>query len=245
MKCTWIKPDWPAPAQVRAASTMRAGGGSKGPFASLNLGMHVGDDYQDVSANRLQIMRDLELPSPPQWLTQVHGNHTVKAGDSEAPEADAAFTRTPGIVCAVMTADCLPVLLCTPDGSSVAAIHAGWRGLASGVIESAIQAIGTTDVMVWLGPAIGPAAFEVGPEVLESFARLDTAHAHAFRPAGQARFMADIYQLARLTLVRAGVRPDAIHGGRWCTYHQPADFFSYRRDRVTGRMATLIWLANA
>lgn len=242
MTLRYIEPDWPAPSGVRAASTLRDSGASSGPYASFNLGLHVGDEAQRVIENRLRLAAELGLPSSPQWLTQVHGNRVIEAGlMAGAPEADAIYTRVAGRVCAVMTADCLPILLCSRDGATVAAVHAGWRGLVSGVVESAIHALGTRELLAWLGPAIGPDAFAVGEDVRMAFRDLDPGFTAAFRPAGEDKWLADIYHLGRVVLARAGVPGDAIHGGGWCTHAQPGDFFSYRRDRVTGRMATLIW----
>jgi hypothetical protein len=207
----------------------------------LNLGLHVGDEEDRVQKNRQYLISALGLPEAPHWLTQVHGNRAIEAGYSGAPAADAVFTTSKGQVCAVLTADCLPILLCRRDGGAVAAVHAGWKGLAGGIVASAAAALGTRDLLAWLGPAIGPEAFTVGDEVRAVFTALDSTCAAAFRPAGAGKWLADIYQLGRVMLFGAGVPGDAIHGGGWCTFSQPGDFFSYRRDRVTGRMATLIW----
>jgi YfiH family protein len=236
-----LQPDWPAPPGVRAISTLRGGGVSSGPFASLNLGLHVGDDPVCVRENRRLLVEQLALPSEPSWLSQVHGNRCMEAGFTDTPKADASLTDRPGIVCAVMTADCLPLLICKGDGSAVAAVHAGWRGLANGVIESTIATLKSTDILVWLGPAIGPDAFEVGAEVRDIFVDQDPALAGAFRAQPGDRFLADIYRIARSTLKRLGVAPENLFGGDWCTYHQADQFFSYRRDGATGRMASLIW----
>ena len=241
MSISFIRPDWPAPPGIRAASTLRVGGVSSGPFASLNLGLHVGDDPDCVRESRRILAEYLALPSTPNWLNQVHGNRCIEAGFTDAPEADASWTDRPDIVCAVMTADCLPILMCKRDGSAVAAVHAGWKGLANGVIGSAIATLNTTDILAWLGPAIGPDAFEVGAEVRDIFVDLDPALDGAFRAQPGDRFLADIYQIGRATLTRLGVSPDNIFGGGWCTHGQAAEFFSYRRDGVTGRMASLIW----
>ena len=241
MSISIIRPDWPAPPGIRAISSLRVGGVSSGPFASLNLGLHVGDDPDCVRENRRILAEYLALPSAPNWLNQIHGNRCIEAGFTDAPEADASWTDRPGIVCAVMTADCLPILMCKRDGSAVAAVHAGWKGLANGVIGSAIATLNTTDILAWLGPAIGPDAFEVGAEVRDIFVDLDPALDGAFRAQPGDRFLADIYQIGRATLTRVGVSPDNIFGGGWCTHGQAAEFFSYRRDGVTGRMASLIW----
>lgn len=238
----YLKPDWPAPPGVRALMTLRDGGVSGCPYDSLNLGLHVGDEIERVLENRERLTRVFDLPSPPCWLNQVHGIRAIEAGTTvAAPEADAAWSRTPGRVCAVMTADCLPILLCTHDGSAVAAVHAGWKGLVQGVVASAVAALGTSAVLAWLGAAIGPDAFEVGAEVRETFLDSDPGFDPAFRSTTDGRYLADIYALGRLSLIQAGVAAEDIHGGGWCTHNQPADFFSYRRDRVTGRMAALIW----
>lgn len=239
-----IRPDWPAPARVRAWSTTRSGGESAGPFASLNLGDHVGDDPDSVARNRVRVLDRLGLPAEPLWLRQVHGCEVAEAGaDPRGCTADAAVARAPGQVCAVLTADCLPLLLCDRAGLSVAAVHAGWRGLAAGVVEQAVGALGADpgQVLAWLGPAIGPDAFEVGVEVRDLFLAADPGASEAFRPGAGGRWLADLGVLAVRRLGRIGVR--AVSGGGLCTYSDPRRFFSYRRDGVTGRMASLIWLS--
>lgn len=225
--------------------TSRQGGVSSAPWDSFNLGDHVGDDPQHVAANRARLRQN--LPADPLWLKQIHGARVIDAGVASDLEADAAFTRQPATVCAVLTADCLPVLFCDRAGSVVAAAHAGWRGLASGVLEAAVAAMGVApeDVLAWMGPAIGPRAFEVGDEVRRIFVRQHAEAASAFTaqpPGGESKqkWLADIYQLARLRLSHAGVT--SIYGGGRCTYGERGEFFSYRRDGVTGRMAALIWL---
>lgn len=236
-------PDWPAPANVRAVQTTRSGGVSPAPWNGLNLGDHVGDDALRVAANRAELRRS--LPGEPVWLQQVHGTRVVDAAMSAGrPEADAAWTRQADVVCAVMTADCLPVLFCDKAGSVVAAAHAGWRGLQAGVLEAtlATMAVPPGEILAWLGPAIGAQAFEVGGEVRAAFCSLDPAAAACFRPHATGKWLADIYGLARLRLQAAGLF--SISGGGMCTVSEPARFFSYRRDGVTGRMATLIWLAS-
>ena len=236
-----LQPDWPAPARVKSLQTLRSGGVSVAPWASFNLGDHVGDDPLHVAANRDALTAC--LPSAPCWLQQVHGTLAVNAENTPKPAvADAAFTRQVGRVCAVMTADCLPVLFCDRTGSVVAAAHAGWRGLLGGVLEStmAAMAVPPDQVLAWLGPAIGPSAFEVGDEVRAAFVAELPAAGAAFAPCGQGKWLADLYALARLRLARAGVT--AVYGGNACTYSDPTRYFSYRRDGVTGRMATLIWL---
>mgnify|MGYP001766264250 CR=1 FL=1 len=239
-----LQPDWPAPARVKSLQTLRSGGVSVAPWASFNLGDHVGDDPLHVAANRDALTAC--LPSAPCWLQQVHGTLAVNAENTPKPAvADAAFTRQAGRVCAVMTADCLPVLFCDRAGSVVAAAHAGWRGLLGGVLEStlSVMAVAPDHVLAWLGPAIGPSAFEVGDEVRAAFVAELPAAGEAFAPCGQGKWLADLYALARLRLARAGVT--AVYGGNACTYSDPAHYFSYRRDGVTGRMATLIWLEEA
>jgi len=238
----WIVPDWPAPAIVKSLITTRHGGASSGPFASCNLGLHTGDDIAAVAANRRRL-REL-LPAEPKWLDQVHGNAVVIADDvSGVPAADASIARRPDTVCAVMMADCLPVLLCDRNGGAVGIAHAGWRGLAAGVIENTVHAIGLPPghMLAWLGPAIGPAAFEVGADVRDAFLSDAAAAASAFVPAGMDKWRADLFLLARQRLARCGVTQ--IHGGGLCTVSDPARFYSHRRDRITGRMAALIWLA--
>ena len=239
-----IIPDWPAPARVRAASTMRFGGISSPPYDSLNLADHVGDDPACVAENRGRLAAMLGYPAEPAWLEQVHGVTVVAAETVRAPvAADAAWTRAPGRPCVVMTADCLPVLLCNRAGTVVAAVHGGWRGLAGEIIAIAVARLGVppSELLAWLGPAIGPDAFEVGDEVRAAFLNLDAGHAGCFRPSPAGRWLADIEQLARRQLRRLGVQE--IYGGGCCTFSEPGRFFSYRRENRTGRMATLIWLA--
>jgi YfiH family protein len=238
----WLSADWPAPAAVRAFCTTRSGGVSTGPWASLNLGEHCGDEPESVRRNRSRLRRG--LPAAPLWLRQVHGGRVVRHLGREArpPEADAAVTFETGRVCAVLTADCLPVFLCDRAGSRVAVAHAGWRGLAAGVLQATVSALGGAParLMAWLGPAIGSDAYEVGDDVvtaLNSGPGPDLSA--AIRPRGD-RWLLDMYHAARLQLAHAGVR--ATHGGGLCTFSDPQRFFSFRRDGVTGRMASLIWL---
>ncbi|MCX8145087.1 MAG: peptidoglycan editing factor PgeF [Azovibrio sp.] len=237
-----ILPDWPAPAQVRALQTTRRGGVSQPPYASFNLGGHVGDRPEAVAANRACL--EHYLPAAPTWLEQVHGTHVLALPATGAGPwlADAAFTRQAGVVCAVLSADCLPVLLCDRRGTAVAAAHAGWRGLLAGVLEATVAALGVpgAELMAWLGPAIGEEAFEVGEEVRAAFVRRDAAAAAHFRMASGGKYRADLCGLARQRLAACGIT--AIHGGQWCTWRDAERFFSYRRDGVTGRMASLIWL---
>jgi len=242
----FIVPDWPAPANVRALVTTRHGGVSAGPYASLNLGDHVGDDPAAVAENR-RLLR-ARLPAEPVWLKQVHGKQCCDAAacsnakGNPPPEADAAFSRTPGVVCAVLTADCLPILLCDTAGTVVAAAHAGWRGLAAGVIEATVAAMGVPgeDLLAWLGPAIGPRHFEVGGEVRDVFSAHDPQAARAFVARPDGKWLCDIYLLARQRLADLGVC--RITSADFCTVRDTQQFFSYRRDGATGRMASLIWL---
>jgi polyphenol oxidase len=239
----WIVPDWPAPPRVQAFITTRAGGVSRGNYASLNLGTRVDDDPAAVAENRRRVC--LHLPSEPRWLTQVHGCRAVSAETVDDPvESDAAFTRSRDVVCTVLVADCLPVLICDRAGEAVAAVHAGWRGLASAVIESAIDALGLPParLMAYLGPAIGPAAFEVGAEVREAFLSADAEASAAFQRHGPDKWLADLFLLARRRLAHAGV--SEVHGGGLCTFTQAQRFFSHRRDKVSGRMAAFIWLTR-
>ncbi len=238
----WIVPDWPAPDGVRAAVTTRRGGYSFPPYQGWNLGDHVGDAPDGVRANRRLLRERLQLPADPLWLRQVHGCGVAIAGTADPGcEADAVVADQPGQVCAVLTADCLPVLLCDHEGSRVAAVHAGWRGLAAGVLEAAVQRMQmpAPRLLAWLGPAIGPSAFEVGKEVWEAFVGRDATAAKAFVPGGAERWYADIYELARQRLAGMGV--GFVGGGDCCTVSDPERFYSYRRDGVTGRMASLIW----
>jgi polyphenol oxidase len=237
-----IIPDWPLPPNLRAVQTTRAGGVSAGPWASLNLALHTGDDPEAVHRNRDLLAQALGLPRVPVWPNQVHGSVVVESGAmTGAVEADAVVARAPGQVCSVQTADCLPVLFASLDGQCVAAAHAGWRGLAGGVLEATLDAMGCAPAAVtaWLGPAIGPESFEVGPEVRAAFVAEQAAASSAFRSGTGDRWFADIYQLARLRLERAGLHE--IHGGGRCTFAESGAFFSYRRDATCGRMATLVW----
>jgi hypothetical protein len=243
----WIVPDWPAPRKVRTLFTTRNGGTSIGPYASLNLGDHVGDNPLNVEKNR-RLLRHI-LPGEPMWLKQVHGTAAVDVDNDSCMApciGDGAFSRRAGNVCVVLVADCLPILLCDQAGTMVAAIHAGWRGMAEGVIERTLSETGveSTRVMAWLGPAIGPNHFEVGDEVRRAFMKDDAKATSAFfpHPHNSAKWFADLFLLARQRLAKAGV--DQIYGGGQCTFNDPTRFFSYRRDGITGRMAGLIWLAG-
>ncbi len=246
-------PVWPLPGNVRALVTTRLGGGSRPPYHSFNLGLHVGDEVSAVNQNRDMLAKQCGLPGNQlQWLEQVHGTAVCEAKpDGLVRVADASYTRSKGLACLIMTADCLPVLLCDKHGRQVAAAHAGWRGLATGVLESTVATFpDVKEVTAWLGPAIGPQAFEVGRDVVDSFEWLlsDSALAaddvrQAFRPHPRSKdkWLADIYLLARLQLQKLGVSD--IHGGGFCTWSDEAHFYSYRRDGQTGRMASVIWLA--
>jgi hypothetical protein len=241
-----ITPDWPAPARVRAAATLRTGGVSEGTFASFNLGAHVGDDANAVAENRRLLKAALRLPAEPTWLSQVHGTTVINAGEADAPRpaADASVAFGPGAVCVVLTADCLPVLFCDRAGTRVGAAHAGWRGLVGGVLAETIKTLDVPpgELLAWLGPAIEQDAFEVGPEVLEQFAARDPNNASAFQPNARGRWQADLYQLARIELARLGVT--SVHGGGFKCFADGERFFSYRREPRTGRMASLVWLAG-
>ncbi len=245
----WIIPDWPAPGNVKALFTTRHGGVSgsvNGTYASLNLGGHVNDDPAAVAQNRALLCE--HLPQVPTWLKQVHGTLPVWIENvTESPESDAALSCQQGVVCAVMVADCLPVFLCDTEGTVVGIVHAGWRGLAGGVIEQSIAAmrlqLDNSELIAWLGPAIGPQHFEVGEAVYAAFVKHDVQAAQAFvqKDAGhEKKWLADIFTLARQRLAAMDVTK--VYGGSVCTYSDPARFFSYRRDGETGRMGALIWL---
>jgi polyphenol oxidase len=242
-------PQWPAPRNVRALITTRNGGVSTGPYASFNLGAGSGDDAAAVAQNRARLRRF--LPGDPVWLRQVHGTAVADAdahaGSAAAVEADAAFARGAGVVCAVLAADCLPVLLADAAGSVVGAAHAGWRGLAAGVVENTIAAMGVdpATLVAYLGPCISGAHFEVGAEVRDAFCSGDTAAGAAFAPKTNGKWLANLSMLASQRLMRAGVSRHSIFGSGACTYAEPARFHSYRRDGASGRMAALIWRAQA
>lgn len=247
----FLIPDWKdAPGNIGAISTTRKGGLSQAPYddgeggGGLNLGIHVGDDPGRVHANRALLRAT--VPSEPAWLSQVHGITVLDAAHvAGAPQADASMTTQAGVVCAIQTADCLPVLFCDAAGQVVGAAHAGWRGLAGGVLETTVKrmrAAGANDILAWLGPAIGPHRFEVGQEVFDAFIAREAQMAQAFVSIADApgKYLADIYQLARLALASVGV--DRVSGGGLCTVSDRNRFYSYRRDGTTGRMASLIWL---
>jgi YfiH family protein len=236
-------PDWPAPARVRAWVTERAGGASTGSYAALNLATHVGDAPDRVAENRARLRAGVPLPAEPVWLEQVHGANVLDLDrEAEAP-ADGAVTSCAGVVCAVLTADCLPVILASRDGGRVGVAHAGWRGLLAGVLPAAVRALQTPPaaIVAWLGPAIGAASYEVGSEVRDAYLASDARAAEGFTPNARGRWQADLYALARLSLADAGVA--AVHGGGFCTYREADRFFSHRREAPCGRFATLAWLA--
>ncbi len=238
----WVAPAWAAPPGVRALTTTREGGFSAPPFDTFNLGAHTGDAPEAVAANRRRLSDRAALPGAPLWLRQVHGTGVVAAHRAGADAvADAAWTDRPGVVCAVLTADCLPVVLAARDGRAVGVAHAGWRGLAAGVLEAAVAAlpVPASEVLAWLGPAISPAAFEVGPEVVAALTGSDPQARACLAPGRGDRCYADLNALAARRLYAAGVA--AVHGGAWCTYTERARFFSHRRDGDTGRMATLAY----
>lgn len=241
----FIQPTWSVPPTIRALTTTRQGGVSQASFASLNLGDHVSDDPLAVAENRRLLQQRLNLPRAPRYLNQTHSTKvvTLPCPAGQSLEADAVYTDQPNQVCLVMTADCLPVLFCREDGTEIAAAHAGWRGLCDGILEATAAHFRClpSQIHVWLGPAIGPAAFQVGQEVIDQFCAIDPQARNAFVPDARAsgKFLGDLYQLARQRLHRLGV--SQISGGDYCTYTDAERFFSYRRDKITGRMATLIW----
>jgi polyphenol oxidase len=238
-----LTPDWPAPPAVRAAFTLRAGGVSAAPYDSLNVGAHVGDAPASVAENRRRVRERLSLPDEPAWLEQVHGTDVIELA-AEAPRrpADAVITRLPRRVCVVQVADCMPVLFAARDASAVGIAHAGWRGLAAGVLEATVSRLGVPParLMVWLGPAISAQHFEVGGEVREAFVAQDAGAAAAFAANARGRWQCDLATLARRRLATLGIA--TVAGGAWCTYADRGRFFSFRRDGQCGRMAALIWL---
>lgn len=239
---SFLAADWPAPSHIRAGTTLRHGGASALPYDSLNLGDHVGDSAQAMAANRAAVKTMLALPSDPAWLAQVHGTNVVDAGIQFAVDADASVTTAAQAVCAVLTADCLPVLFCNRAGTCWGAAHAGWRGLVAGILEATIARLPARPdrLLAWLGPAIGPDAFEVGQDVHDAFCRHHPEDAAAFAACDRpGKYLADIYRLARARIEQAGVT--AIYGGGLCTVSAPDRFYSYRRDGATGRMASLVW----
>ncbi len=240
-----IRPDWRIPARVRAAFTLRTGGVSVGPFASLNVGQHVGDAPDAVSENRRRVREALSLPAEPAWLEQVHGVTVANLDEPGSARADASIARTPRRVCAIQVADCMPVLFADREGTAIAAAHAGWRGLVGGVLEATVRALELPPerLLAWLGPAIGPAGFEVGNDVRDAFTSDDPGAVIAFAPNAHGKWQCDLAALARRRLARLGLRD--VSGGQWCTWSDAARFFSYRRDGQCGRMAALIWMEDA
>ena len=234
--------DWPAAKNIRALTTTRIGGASRGVYSSLNLADHVGDELSDVEKNRQTLVRQLNIKQPV-WLKQVHGVQVADAATAKHhDEADAVYTDLADTVCAVMTADCLPLLFCNQQATKVAAAHAGWRGLVDGVIESTVETLQEKpeNIMVWLGPAIGAECFEVGQDVFDAFVSVDAKAKQAFVKTDATHFLADIYQLARLRLQKLGI--EKIYGGGLCTYTDEQRFYSFRKNKTTGRMASMIWI---
>lgn len=239
--------DWPAPAGVVAFTTLRDGDGvSRSPFDAFNLGARCGDEPAAVAENRSRLIRHRALPSSPHWLRQVHGTEIVRfdrmvADTNVEPEADAAATSEPGVVLAILTADCLPVVFASDDGSEIAAAHAGWRGLAAGVLERTVEAMRApaSRILAWMGPAAGPQAYEVGEEVFDAFVSAERGAECAFAATRPGHWRVDLYALARRRLRAAGV--EQVHGGGLCTISDPKRFYSHRRDQRTGRMATLVY----
>ena len=251
MNRPWIEADWPAPPGVRAITTRRSGAGvSAPPFDTFNLGLRNGDEADAVAENRRQLAEALGLRAAPRWLKQVHGTGVARVDAGRVPdteaEADASVTDVPGEVLAILTADCLPVVVAARDGGEIGAAHAGWRGLATGVLENVVAAMRTApeDLVAWLGPAAGPRAYEIGEEVREAFVAQDPAAAPAFVATRPGHWKADLYALARMRLAAAGIADGAIHGGNRCTITEAGDFFSHRRDGRGGRIATLAWIAG-
>lgn len=240
-----LTPDWPAPKHVRAYTTTRLNGFSHDPYASFNLGDHVGDDHENVLQNRTYLKKILNLPTDPIWLNQIHSTDIFNVDRDVKPQsADGSYTSHKNIVCAVLTADCLPILLCDQSGTQIAAVHAGWRGLAAGVIESALNSFNPTDkkIIAWIGPAIGQAFYEVGDDVRDKFLEIDADAGKAFQPYKQSKWLANMNLLARQRLEKSGV--SEIFGGDLCTFQDSERFFSFRRDGKTGRMASLIWISD-
>lgn len=248
MSADWVRADWPAPRGIVAGVTTRLGGASSGSYASLNLAAHVGDTLKRVRLNRSQFLAMCGLPGEPRWLEQMHGTRVVHAEALSAkngpPQADAIVTKHSAVVCAVLTADCLPILLCTADGGEIAAAHAGWRGLANGIIAAAVDSMSNpaNNLLAWLGPAISQPAYEVGKEVRAVFLAADPDSADCFVANGHGRWQADLCGLARRRLAAAGVTE--VYGGGFCTYADQERFFSYRRDGQCGRMASFIFRRN-
>jgi YfiH family protein len=238
-----IFPEWHAPAWVQAVSTTRVGGYSEPPYDSFNLARHVGDQDSLVEKNRDELVQALSIPNPPYWLEQVHSKLVVPVEETAMQaKADGSYTDQAGRVCVVMTADCLPVLMVNRKQRKVAALHAGWKGLAAGILEQGIHCIGNDDTIAWMGPAIGAKHFEVGKDVYAALVDVNPDHSKCFEPVADDKWLADIYELARQKMYKVGVKE--ITGGQYCTYTDKNKFFSYRRDKTTGRMASLIWMMD-
>ncbi|MCK5872541.1 MAG: peptidoglycan editing factor PgeF [Methylococcales bacterium] len=238
--CSYLTPEWEIPPHVHAIMTLRQGGNSLNPYGSLNPATHVGDNVETVMENRQLIREKLQLPSEPIWLNQTHSTSVVQADKvTHLPEADASFTEKPNTVCTILTADCLPLLLCSENGGKIAAIHAGWRGLLAGIIGKTLQKMQTNALFVWLGAAIGQCCFEVGTEVRTAFINKHPSFEKGFIQTSPQKYHMDIYQLARIDLALNGINNS--YGGNFCTVCDAPRFYSYRRDQQTGRMATLIW----
>lgn len=243
----YLIPDWPAPDNIRAFTSQRNGGYSQPPFDSFNLAPHVGDDPTTLSKNITKLIDELTLPHEPIWLNQVHGTTVINIAQhtlGTRPEADACITQQPQTICSVLTADCLPILLCNQSGSEVAAIHAGWRGLLAGVIDATLEQMNSpmTDVLAWLGPAIGPGGFVVNDQIKVDFTQANPDNRSAFIQTNENEWHGNLYEMAKITLQRYGVTQ--IYGGEHCTFTETERFFSYRRHNTTGRMASLIWIAE-
>jgi len=239
-----IKPNWPAPGNIHAFTTTRQGGLSLAPYDSFNLALHVGDEPTTVEKNRALLTTQLSLPQEPAWLSQTHSTEAVSVdAHFQLQEADASYSREHNKVCVVLTADCLPLLICDTQGTEIAAIHAGWKGLAHGIIENTIAKLTSapSDLLVWLGPAAGPSAYEVGSEVRDIFLKHQPDAEAAFTLSRDNHYWMDIYHLARQRLTALGISKHAIYGGEYCTMTQTDVFYSYRRAPLTGRFATLIW----
>ncbi|UTZ31811.1 peptidoglycan editing factor PgeF [Vibrio campbellii] len=239
-----IIPNWPAPKNVKAFASTRVGGFSTAPYQGLNLGAHVGDDLSIVEKNRDWLAQEAKMPSAPIWLNQTHSTVVAKVSDTttQVLDADGVFTSSSQVVCSAMTADCLPVLLTNTQGTQVAAVHAGWRGLANGIVENALELF-SGEVMAWLGPAIGPQAFEVGDDVLQAFVDFDSQAYQAFTPRDvEGKWLADMSKLATQRLNKFGITQ--VFDSGLCTFQHKEDFYSYRRDGVTGRQATFIWIED-
>lgn len=241
----WLPADWPAPDFIKAGTTLRQGGASNSVYSSFNLATHVGDKLADVEKNRAILTQSLELPDAPQWLEQIHSTKAVLLPNENVnPRADASYTSQENVICSVMTADCLPLLVTDKQGSCVAAIHAGWRGLCNGIIETTIKKLPVEpeSMLVWLGPAIGADVYEVGEEVYDAFTKNEIAAKQTFTSTSEGHWLFDIYQLAKLRLNKMGIHH--VYGGDRCTLSEKEHFFSYRRDDVTGRMASMIWIGK-